>query len=364
MLRDFLTARAVANSDEYAKQYYAKQAAAVAPQVFGQYAPQANIPFSSQQGQGMGQGIYATGIKPEDKYNMFSQRMVQSGLPYYTDLAAKQLENMQRDVMKGYYDNTGTNALSGAGKIAWDIGLRPGTKEWESFIRSYAFKPSQSIVLQDDKLIPMSDYNKLKWPDGTPYVGPTLTNSQVREMGLIVGQPVTETELTRDVQIASVLDTISDLDDIVYSDSLDELLGTRGWLNLQSAGADLPSILASKAYGLYKDSFGEEPDPDAARGIALLENLSSALIYAMRGAAVGPEEEKLFKRQLPTPGQGRDAFIQSFEITKRNIRMLEERRREKRGLPPSEGKKPAKPATPAQPRGLPPGAKPFDPFSS
>lgn len=59
--------------------------------------------------------------------------------------------------------------------------------------------------------------------------------------------------------------------------------------------------------------------PKEAKAHSNIEGLSNLVLAMIRGAQVGPEEQKLFDRQLPKLGQDKEVFAQNLANTKRNI---------------------------------------------
>ena len=62
-----------------------------------------------------------------------------------------------------------------------------------------------------------------------------------------------------------------------------------------------------------------------AEMVSLEENLSNALLEAMRGAQVGPKEQELFNKSLPRINQPEKLFKANIRTTMANIRRLNER---------------------------------------
>lgn len=77
-------------------------------------------------------------------------------------------------------------------------------------------------------------------------------------------------------------------------------------------------------------STGIDLSPEEAEAVSLEEGLSNTLLQAMRGAQVGPAEQKRFERQLPRLDQPDEVFKANIERTLRNLETLEQRRREMR----------------------------------
>jgi len=72
---------------------------------------------------------------------------------------------------------------------------------------------------------------------------------------------------------------------------------------------------------------------DDATMISMEQNLSNQLLEAMRGAQVGPAEQKMFEKSLPRVDQPKTLFLKNIEVTMNNLATLRESQAKMRPVP-------------------------------
>jgi len=150
-IEDYVRGRAMSKNQKFAQQVFDKRRAeAMAPQaenIYGKpgYTHRGTPLRPGMTAPQMGTGVYNFNEKPEERYLKMQQRMLGTGIGGYIDQQKQLLQQMQNSAMKG---ETGAPAVSRSSsyKVARDMGLTPGTKPFNEFVRSHAMKSSGTTV--------------------------------------------------------------------------------------------------------------------------------------------------------------------------------------------------------------------------
>jgi len=207
-----------------------------------------------------------------------------------------------------------TDNRSPGAKYADELGLTGKVRD--DFIRSYAMKAGTRVTLnQGEKYIPpntpMTDAegNFIAQPVG-------LTYDDANEKGYLFAQKPTDAAVSRaaDLQISN--NNLDRLSELVQDPEVD-FDGLSGYVTKFRSGSDLTNIAVNK----FMNATGNELTPKNAEALALTLGLSVEIISAIRGAQVGPKEELMFQKQLPTFGQPREIFLINMQRQKRNLEL-------------------------------------------
>jgi hypothetical protein len=217
-----------------------------------------------------------------------------------------------------------TDNRSPGAKYADELGL--AGKVRTDFIRSYAMKAGTRVLIdQADKYIPpntpMTDAN------GTPIAQPAgLTYQAANDLGYLFAQQPTaqEAKQAADIQISNM--NIDRLAELVQNPELD-FDGFSGYLSKFRGGSNLTNIAVDN----FMNKFGNTMPSETSEALALTLGLSVEIISAIRGAQVGPKEELMFQKQLPTFGQPREIFLINMQRQKRNLTLAKIIAKEGRG---------------------------------
>lgn len=175
-------------------------------------------------------------------------------------------------------------APSTAAKMAAEMGLRPGTPEWNNFIQSYAFKSNRQYA---PKYITPAEAKSLEWLDKdetAPLVG--------QDWELIRGKVRVKDDLAADRESAGR--TVDALEAALFNEEngiyLDPIWHGEGATGIVTAGVGggLRDLLQKENYKSYSDvragsaapiirALGEKgalSDKDIERALALLPNIS------------------------------------------------------------------------------------------
>lgn len=204
--------------------------------------------------------------------------------------------------------------------------LKPGTTEYSSALlnlKRAGGMGNMEAPLTEFEISHLVDKN------GNPVAQVPLGISRggVAGLGMSIGKVSTESE----TKTAGSAATAADLAGRIVAlrkdgHSISELPGAI--INYRSSGELLPS-----AVNTAMNSLGYKTTPEQTKLISYTKNLSNNLLQAMRGAQVGPAEQEAFEKSLPVAGQPTDLFDQNLQTTMDNLKVLNERRSQLRGLP-------------------------------
>lgn len=150
----------------------------------------------------------------------------------------------------------------------------------------------------------------------------SLQTGQIRVPGApLAVTNITGGEATQAAQAESVLQMGQELEQLITSGAVDPTGLSGLWTKFREQPT-ISAALANMVHGISQDE---------SRAVQLTESLSQQLIAAMRGAQVGPEEEKRFQASLPV--FGKPNFLTNLRTTLDNIAKLENKRRQLRKQP-------------------------------
>lgn len=125
-------------------------------------------------------------------------------------------------------------------------------------------------------------------------------------------------------------DTANRISELVATNPDSKIFGLSGIAQEYATGATPQGWLVDQAL----DLMGEERSPADAELLSLTKQLENQVIQSMRGAAVGPKEQEMFRKQLPVPGQPQDIFMENLQQTLNNLSTMGAAIREQRGYAP------------------------------
>jgi hypothetical protein len=194
-----------------------------------------------------------------------------------------------------------------------------------------------------DEPMNVSDLIRLRLPDGsTPPPGTTL--SQAVAMGAtILPRAETAAESDKATATALSLDVLDRFEAAVKEGNIQPGFIDEGGIAglLATPGGQV----ATTAAGLLGADVSLTPEQ--AEALSLQEQLGNQLLAAMRGASVGPEEQKKFEQQMPRLSQPRALFEANLRNTRRNLELLAARQEELRTGQAAPAEEPGADAPPA-----------------
>jgi len=248
-----------------------------------------------------GQGFKPEGTSELDRWKNQIDGLIQSGNPV---LQKQGLDMISQYRSRATSPEASQPAMSTAGKMAVEMGLRPGTKAFNDFVQSYAFKTNRQYA---PKYVTPSEAKSLRWLDkdqDEPIVG--------QEWEQIRGRVKTIDDAAgmRD-SAGSVLDTMEQMlwneEDGIYRDPVWQGSGASGVIAGGLTGAIQDITQSNPKYKAFGDlragsaaqivrAMGEKgalSDKDIERALNLLPNVSGA-----RGMPDLPETAKLKMKYL------------------------------------------------------------------
>ena len=217
-------------------------------------------------------------------------------------------------------------------------GLQPGTPQYQQAMWKLLTTPKTNVETN----VTTGKKERIPIPAGAPsgaiwknpekpgegmLVPDPNSPTQMREVPHTVATASTAGEATKEAQIQSVGGMLSRYGQLLDADDTDQLSGMGGLWTKWRARPEWQSATADSVANF----FGNEITPDAAEAIVLSSKIEKELIAAMRGAAVGPEEEKNFVPSLPVLGTPKMVQKINAKITEANIEYLNERAEYNRG---------------------------------
>lgn len=126
-----------------------------------------------------------------------------------------------------------------------------------------------------------------------------------------------DTEAKGSADIATALSTLYRLEEL--STDNPELYGLYGDFNkLRKDGSFTGNML-----DFALNAFGQPLSPGTVEALSKAMIANNSILAAVRGAAVGPEEQIMFERQLPVPGQPKDMYTFNLRATIENLEIVE-----------------------------------------
>lgn len=152
-------------------------------------------------------------------------------------------------------------------------------------------------VIKDTEASNMVDAqgNAVKIPVG-------MTRLQAAEKGYNYGKPPTQAEVKGDVSLETTNNLLSDIKTSRKSGA--SVTGLGGVVQDFRSGSDPLSAVANEAL----NRAGYTINPKNAELLSKVKNFGNYALQVMRGAQVGPAEQELFQKALPTEGQPDEVF--------------------------------------------------------
>lgn len=248
--------------------------------------------------------------------------MMQTGNPVLQKQAMSEMQAMNKQSTEIQKQD-----LSNAAKMARDMGLTPGSEEYVDFIREYAMKAGQTSIDLGNKYLTASDYKNLRDSSGRPIPNAPagMTWDDVKAKGYTFGNIATEGEAAAEGSMAASQDMLKRLEHLTNNGA--DVTGIKGLIDDFRAGSGLTNATVDSLFTI----FGKPKRPEDVEAHSISVALGNQLLQAFRGASVGPEEKEDFIKQLPTPGQPRDVFERNIQLTKKNLEIIMSKKRESRG---------------------------------
>lgn len=197
-------------------------------------------------------------------------------------------------------------------KHAAALGLKQGTPEYNEFLKQVLLKPDTMINMGGEPRV-LTTEEKTKY--GFP-VDNVVTLTPKGDFKVAHKSPqVTEGEAKQMANFKLGARMLSEVETLVGSGKVDPSSNSF-YLRTKAATTPLVSGLASMT--------GNELSANEADVASSLEILSNIMLAAMRGAQVGPEEQKKFNEQLPRIGQSEEIFKANLRKTQENLEELRE----------------------------------------
>jgi len=262
-------------------------------------------------------------MTPQERWKNTIDSMIKSGNPVLQQQGIASLDN--------YFSSASSSgssyAPSTAAKMAREMGLKPGTKSFNDFIERYAFKPGTTINMSDDTVKPGDKFVDINGNQIKAYPGEKYGEIRARG-GFFAGDGDDAEQIKQDAQLSGSIDTAAVMRDLIEKEGAD-ISGFAGLVEKHRSEGNL----LGAAIDLALNEGGITARPQDIQLMAYTAQLSNAVTQALRGAAVGSEEQEMVNRQLPVPGQPMAVFMANLAMTERNLIMLQNRIRAKQGKP-------------------------------
>lgn len=236
--------------------------------------------FDPQTGQGAPEGM-----SPIDRWRTQIDAMMASENPALQKKGLEMLSAQQQRATSPKAREASQPAMSTAGKMAVEMGLTPGTPEFNHFIQSYAFKQNRQYA---PKYVTPAEAKSIQWVDKNnkdPLVGQNWEDirGQVRK---------TDEGMEMRDNASAVIDTLEDAlfnpQSGIYNDEVWQGEGAAGVIAGGLAGAVKDVTQNDPRYKAFSDvragsaaqivrAMGEKgalSDKDIERALALLPNIS------------------------------------------------------------------------------------------
>lgn len=307
-------------------------------------------------------GAFAEGVNPQERFMRQAnfQRM-SSGLPGINEQGGKRSESMQGNMMSGInslnlqdnkqqfeLSNPSRGSLPAAIKeyqFAQEQGYQGNFQAWKKLQKANGV--SVTVGGQGAKPISSSDATKMVDQMGRPVKVPVgMTYPEARANGWNFGQIKTAEEIKAEASFGVSETMLDDMEELLASGA-----DVSSWAGIAekyrsdaSPGGALVNTMMNAA--------GHKQNEGDIKLNTLSTALSNMIIAAFRGAQVGPEEQAMFERQLPIPGQPKEVYRNNLVQTRKNLKYLRQLRNEQSGTGPVQPQAPSAerqgaPSTPA-----------------
>ena len=149
-----------------------------------------------------------------------------------------------------------------------------------------------------------------------------MTHEQAANQGLSYGDKQTSESIKSEAATGVSLDMLDELETLHSKGG--NITGLPGFLTDLRSGNDVWGVAAN----LFMNKAGIPLSEKQARSTSLAKSISNQLIQAMRGAAVGPEEQKAFEKQLPVSGQPDKLFMSNLNLTRKNLLAITKKKKD------------------------------------
>jgi hypothetical protein len=168
------------------------------------------------------------------------------------------------------------------------------------------WKPSSGVTVNTgnmDNLIKDTEAGNMVDVQGNAVKIPVgMTRQQAADKGYHYGKPPTQAEVKADVSFDTTNGLLDDIKESRKGGA--SVTGLGGVVQDFRSGSDPVSAIANEAL----NTVGYEIDPKNAALLSKVKNFGNYALQVMRGAQVGPAEQELFQKALPTEGQPDEVF--------------------------------------------------------
>lgn len=152
-----------------------------------------------------------------------------------------------------------------------------------------------------------SQGNAVKIPIG-------MTRQQAAEKGYNYGKPPTQAEVKADTSATTVDTLLSNIQTLRKNGA--SVSGIKGAIQNLRSGNDPLGVVTNEVL----NKADVKIDPKNADLMANVKNFGNVALQIMRGAQVGPSEQELFQKSLPTEGQPDEVFDANLRLAEKIFR--------------------------------------------
>jgi hypothetical protein len=168
------------------------------------------------------------------------------------------------------------------------------------------WKPSSGVTVNTgnmDNIIKDTEANNMVDAQGNAVKIPVgMTRKEAAEKGYNYGKPPTQAEVKADVSFETTTGLLNDIKTARKEGA--SVTGLGGVVQNFRSGNDPLGAVANEAL----NRAGIKIDPKNAGLMSKVKNFGNYALQVMRGAQVGPAEQELFQKALPTEGQPDEVF--------------------------------------------------------
>ena len=245
------------------------------------------------------------------------------------------LQERAMSLLGSYHDKATAQPKAGAS-------LPSNVREYQWAVKNNGFKGTLSDWMQSKRpttnintssnVIKSSEASKMVDNNGNPVKVPVgTTYDQAKSNGWSFGHRPDAAEAQTIASMEMSEGLLTELDTLISEGA--DISGVRGLVDGFRSEGTLGGVVADNILSGY----GYDMSPKDIRAMSISVSLGNQLLQAFRGAAVGPKEQEMFAKQLPTAGQPKDVFKTNLELTRQNLAYIRKVKEAKRfGTKPPE----------------------------